>query len=295
MILLWGHFTPIFPHPKFPFLHFQCTSLPFFTVFLTWCTLNTEFISVTSAKRLEEPLGARGWLGRGGVCSDWLRAEAQMCYSVGNRRKGEPRKEMFLCEVIESSGSHFSLIQKDGRMEITWSESLKVFKDSNILLCLLISVKLMYIICHLSRTWWSLGADQKVCVGRVNSQLRGSTRRRACVGLARGGVLTVKSKAGMGVQRFTWIMANTLGRWPSLAPAKNSLAERKAGQPGMDHGLPKETPSPARAPSSIPLLPTQEHPLSNQVPSFSCTSSSLIVTGPTVTNAGAGKPEAASG
>lgn len=76
-----------------------------------------------------------------------------MCNSVGNRRKGEPRKEMSLCEVIESSGSHFSLIQKDGRMEITWSESLKVFKDSNILLCLLISVKLMYIICHLSRTW----------------------------------------------------------------------------------------------------------------------------------------------
>lgn len=134
-----------------------------------------------------------------------------------------------------------------------------------------------------------------MCVGRVNSQLRASTRRRVCVGLAQGGVLTVKSKAGMGVQRFTWIMANTLGRWPSLAPAKNSLAERKAGQPGMDHGLPKEAPSPARAPSSIPLLPTQEHPLSNQVPSFSCISSSPIVTGPTITNAGTGKPEAASG
>lgn len=36
-------------------------------------------------------------------------------------------------------------------------------------------------------------------------------------------VLTVKSKAGMGVQRLTWIMASRLGRWPSLAPAKNNL------------------------------------------------------------------------
>lgn len=48
-----------------------------------------------------------------------------------------------------------------------------------------------------------------------------------------GGLLTVKSRAGIGVQRFTWIMANTLGRWPSLAPAKNSLAGRKVGQPGL--------------------------------------------------------------
>lgn len=43
----------------------------------------------------------------------------------------------------------------------------------------------------------------------------------------------MKSRAGIGVQRFTWIMANTLGRWPSLAPAKNSLARRKVGQPGI--------------------------------------------------------------
>lgn len=40
--------------------------------------------------------------------------------------------------------------------------------------------------------------------------------------------LTVNSKAGMGVQRLTWIMANRRGRCPSLAPAKNSL---KDGQP----------------------------------------------------------------
>lgn len=52
-------------------------------------------------------------------------------------------------------------------------------------------------------------------------------------GLGGGGLLTVKSRAGIGVQRFTWIMANTLGRWPSLAPAKNSLAGRKVGQPGL--------------------------------------------------------------
>lgn len=37
--------------------------------------------------------------------------------------------------------------------------------------------------------------------------------------------LTVKSKAGMGVQRLMWIMARRLGRWPSLAPAKNNLRE----------------------------------------------------------------------
>lgn len=37
--------------------------------------------------------------------------------------------------------------------------------------------------------------------------------------------LTVKSKAGMGVQRLMWIMARRLGRWPSLAPAKNNLQE----------------------------------------------------------------------
>lgn len=37
--------------------------------------------------------------------------------------------------------------------------------------------------------------------------------------------LTVKSSAGMGVQRFRWIMARRLGRWPSLAPAKNNLQE----------------------------------------------------------------------
>lgn len=79
-------------------------------------------------------------------------------------------------------------------------------------------------------------------------------RGRLCVGLAEGGALTVKSKAGMGVQRFTWIMASTLGRWPSLAPAKNSLVERKADQPGMALGLQKEAPSPDQAPSSMPPL-----------------------------------------
>lgn len=36
----------------------------------------------------------------------------------------------------------------------------------------------------------------------------------------------MKSKAGIGVQRVTWIMASRRGRWPSLAPAKNSLRDR---------------------------------------------------------------------
>lgn len=98
-------------------------------------------------------------------------------------------------------------------------------------------------------------------MGCVNSKLRVSTRWRVCVGLAKGGALTVKSKAGMGVQRFTWIMASTLGRWPSLAPAKNSLAERKAGQPRMAHGPPKDAPSPAGATSSMPSFCPGASPL----------------------------------
>lgn len=43
------------------------------------------------------------------------------------------------------------------------------------------------------------------------------------------------------------------------------------------------------------LLPTQGRQPSDQVPLFSCTPSSPLVTGPTITNADAGKPEAASG
>lgn len=94
----------------------------------------------------------------------------------------------------------------------------------------------------------------------MNSQFKIAQRGRVCIGLAEGGTLTVKSKAGMGVQRFTWIMANTLGRWPSLAPAKNSLAERKAGQPG-----PSKAPSLAQLPLPCPPLPIQEHLHSSQV------------------------------
>lgn len=99
----------------------------------------------------------------------------------------------------------------------------------------------------------------------MNSQFKIAQRGRACIGLAEGGTLTVKSKAGMGVQRFTWIMANTLGRWPSLAPAKNSLAERKAGQPGMAHGPSKDAPSRAQLPHPGPSLPVQKHLHSSQV------------------------------
>ena len=105
-----------------------------------------------------------------------------------------------------------------------------------------------------------------------------------------GRALTVKSRAGIGVQRFTWIMANTLGRWPSRAPAKNSLSGRKAGQPGITQGPP--------SPSSFIhayLLPTQGHPHSNQAPAFTCILSTPPVTEPVFTNAGASKPEAARG
>ena len=103
----------------------------------------------------------------------------------------------------------------------------------------------------------------------------------------------MKSKAGMGVQRFTWIMANTLGRWPSLAPAKNSLAERKAGQPGMAHGPSKDAPSRAQLPHPGPPLPVPEHLHSSQV--LLVHTFRPTVKGPTFTNAGAGKPEAVSG
>lgn len=120
--------------------------------------------------------------------------------------------------------------------------------------------------------------------GKCEIPAQSSTKREWCVGLAGGGALTVKSRAGIGVQRFTWIMANTLGRWPSLAPAKNSLAERKAGQPGMAHGPPKEAPSPARLPHPCPpSAHTGTFPPSSQAPAFSCTPSSPLVTGPPFT------------
>lgn len=80
----------------------------------------------------------------------------------------------------------------------------------------------------------------QVCVCRwCESQPRRATKRgkdlrkASSSGAGGGGALTVKSSAGIGVQRFTWIMASTLGRWPSLAPAKNSLVRRKVGQPGI--------------------------------------------------------------
>lgn len=156
----------------------------------------------------------------------------------------------------------------------------------------------MHTIARLSRT--SETQEQRKgyrgVYGSANSQLRASSKGRVCVGQAEGGALTVKSKAGMGVQRFTWIMASTLGRWPSLAPAKNSLAERKADQPGMALRRQKEAPSPDQAPSSMPPpppLPTQERHPSKQITAFPCTSLSPLVTGPTIPNADAGKPEAA--
>lgn len=38
--------------------------------------------------------------------------------------------------------------------------------------------------------------------------------------------LTQTSRAGMGVQYFTWIMASKLGKWPSRAPEKHNLQIR---------------------------------------------------------------------
>lgn len=79
--------------------------------------------------------------------------------------------------------------------------------------------------------------DERVHVARAEHEQRGQALRgngggTAVSGRKSGGVamemtlsLTVKSNAGMGVQRFMWIIARRLGRWPSLAPAKNNLGE----------------------------------------------------------------------
>lgn len=66
---------------------------------------------------------------------------------------------------------------------------------------------------------------------------RSLRRRRDGEGVPRWEkLLTVKSRAGMGVQRFTWIMASRLGRWPSRAPAKNNLRTHVR----VLHGVKKE-------------------------------------------------------
>lgn len=81
--------------------------------------------------------------------------------------------------------------------------------------------------------------DERVHVAGAEHEQRGQALRRngggaTTVSNRKSGVevtvetavsLTVKSKAGMGVQRLIWIMARRLGRWPSLAPAKNNLRE----------------------------------------------------------------------
>lgn len=43
-------------------------------------------------------------------------------------------------------------------------------------------------------------------------------------------MLTLKSRAGIGVKRLMWIMHRTLGRWPSLEPTKNNLQQKKKGK-----------------------------------------------------------------
>lgn len=53
------------------------------------------------------------------------------------------------------------------------------------------------------------------------------------------GPLTVKTRDGMGVRSCGWIMERTEGRWPSLAPTKNSLRTQ-------EHSVPSHTP-PGRA------------------------------------------------
>lgn len=73
--------------------------------------------------------------------------------------------------------------------------------------------------------------DERVHVAGAEHEQRGQAlmeedggqRQVPRVAMETAASLTVKSKAGMGVQRLRWIMARSLGRWPSLAPAKNNL------------------------------------------------------------------------
>ena len=52
--------------------------------------------------------------------------------------------------------------------------------------------------------------------------------------------LTQTRRAGIGVQRLTWIMASRLGRCPSRAPEKHSLGDggRWVGAVSLAQGLP---------------------------------------------------------
>lgn len=138
-------------------------------------------------------------------------------------------------------------------------ESLKVFQDTGSFLVISLDIHKAHVY-HLpdylrpNETWEQTRKVTALCVGSANFSSEQEQRGRVCIGLAEGGGLTVNSKAGIGVQRFTWIMASTLGRWPSLAPAKNSLVKRKTGQPGVTYRLPKEVPSPAQSSLFMPTF-----------------------------------------
>ena len=66
-------------------------------IFLIWCTLNIEFVSVTF------PTGRKSW-GKNTDREGWGCAVIlwEQSNPGGNRCRVEPRKEKFLCEVIKS-------------------------------------------------------------------------------------------------------------------------------------------------------------------------------------------------
>lgn len=53
---------------------------------------------------------------------------------------GESQERRFLSETIELWDSHLSLTQKDGRMEMSQGESLKVFQDSGSFLVIFLDI-----------------------------------------------------------------------------------------------------------------------------------------------------------
>lgn len=111
-------------HPKFPFLCFQCTSLPFF-IFLTGVLLTLNLLQWYFPA---EPPGAKKISGEGweSVVIGWeQRHKVATLWATGAE------------EVIKPWGSHFlKLPKKMGE----WPESLKVFHDSGSFLAISLDI-----------------------------------------------------------------------------------------------------------------------------------------------------------
>lgn len=97
-----GSFYPIFPNSKFHFLCFQFTSPPFFMNLVFGVPLMLNLFQWSFPRDWQSLLGWEDW-GKGWGCSvtgQEERPKAATVWATG--AEGEPRKEKFLCEVIES-------------------------------------------------------------------------------------------------------------------------------------------------------------------------------------------------